>query len=262
MTDQPPSSITTPTPSPERTGVQAPAHQVLGWLRVWLEIEPGAPWWMWLWRCFVLPPSPQRAFRPWLLRPVRGLWAGLGWAMRWLWRGVAFALNLLFWPIRLFLRAMDRLATHVNVGKGMRLADQWLTPALEIPGLRWVILAVGAVTGLVVMTTPFNWFGQLLFMLLCWGLSLVLRRLPGRYPSLALAAISLLAMGRYAWWRLTSSIEFDSVIESFLGYGLLAAEAYTWLVVVLGFIQTAWPLHRRPAAHTGSPPCRRPSPCP
>ena len=81
MTDQPPSSITTPTPSPERTGVQAPAHQVLGWLRVWLEIEPGAPWWMWLWRCFVLPPSPQRALRPWLLRPVRGLWAGLGWAI-------------------------------------------------------------------------------------------------------------------------------------------------------------------------------------
>ena len=82
MTDQPPSSITTPTPPPERTGVQATAHQVLGWLRVWLEIEPGAPWWMWLWRCFVLPPSPQRALRPWLLRPVRGLWAGLGWAMR------------------------------------------------------------------------------------------------------------------------------------------------------------------------------------
>ena len=173
--------------------------------------------------------------------------------MRRLWRGVALALNLLFWPIRLFLRAMDCLATHVNVGKGMRLADQWLTPALEIPGLRWVILAIGAVTGLVVVTTPFNWVGQLLFMLLCWGLSLVLRRLPGRYPSLALAAISLLAMGRYAWWRLTSSIEFDSVIESFLGYGLLAAEAYTWLVVVLGFIQTAWPLHRRPAELQGTP---------
>ena len=53
MTDQAPSSITTPTPSAERTGVQAPAQQVLGWLRVWLEIEPGAPWWMWLWRFFV-----------------------------------------------------------------------------------------------------------------------------------------------------------------------------------------------------------------
>ena len=135
----------------------------------------------------------------------------------------------------------------------MRLADQVLSPALEIPGLRWAVLAVGMVAGLVVMTTPFNWFGQTLFMLLCWSLSLVLRRLPGRYPSLALAAISLLAMGRYAWWRITSSIEFDSVIESFLGYGLLAAEAYTWLVVVLGFIQTAWPLHRRPAELQGMP---------
>ena len=41
--------------------------------------------------------------------------------------------------------------------------------------------------------------------------------------------------------------------RSFLGYGLLAAEAYTWLVVVLGFIQTAWPLHRSPAELQGAP---------
>ena len=52
----------------------------------------------------------------------------------------------------------------------MRLADQVLSPALEIPGLRWAVLAVGTVAGLVVMTTPFNWFRQTLFMLLYWSL--------------------------------------------------------------------------------------------
>ena len=223
------------------------------WLARQLEVAPGAPWWMWLWRCIVLPTTPERALLPWLLQPGRWLLAGLVFVLHWGWKGLALLMNGVFWPIRLFLRAMDRLATHVNVEKGMRLADQVLSPLMEIPGLRWVVLAVGLLAGLVVMTTPFNWLGQTLFMLLCWGLSLVLRRLPGRYPSLALAAISLLAMGRYAWWRVTSSIEFESAIESFLGYGLLAAEAYTWLVVVLGFIQTAWPLHRRPADLQGQP---------
>lgn len=222
------------------------------WLARQLEVAPNAPLWMWLWRCVILPATPERALLPWLLQPVHWLLGALGLSLTWAWKGLALTLTAAFWPIRLFLRAMDRLATHVNVEKGMRLADKVLSPAMDVPGLRWVVLIVGLLASLVVMTTPFNWFGQMVFMLLCWALSLVLRRLPGRYPSLALAALSLLAMGRYAWWRVTSSIEFDSAIESILGYGLLAAEAYTWLVVVLGFIQTAWPLHRKPAPMQGA----------
>lgn len=253
MTETSAPGVARPADTPVARDARAWLRLALAWLARQLEVAPGAPWWMWLWRCLVLPATPDRALLPWLLRPVQALFAALGWVLRWGWKGLSLALFAAFWPVRLFLRAMDRVATHVNVAKGMRLADQVLSPAMEIPGLRWVVLAVGMLAGLVVMTTPFNWFGQTLFMLLCWSLSLVLRRLPGRYPSLALAAISLLAMGRYAWWRLTSSIEFDTVIESFLGYGLLAAEAYTWLVVVLGFIQTAWPLQRRPAALQGMP---------
>lgn len=252
MMAQPDTSAALPAETPRAQGARARLRLAWAWLARQLEVAPGAPWWMWLWRCVVLPATPERALLPWLLQPLHWLFAGLGFVLRWGWKGLALALTAVFWPIRLFLRAMDRLAAHVNVGKGMRLADQVLSPALEIPGLRWAVLAVGMVAGLVVMTTPFNWFGQTLFMLLCWSLSLVLRRLPGRYPSLTLAAISLLAMGRYAWWRITSSIEFDSAIESILGYGLLAAEAYTWLVVVLGFVQTAWPLHRKPAPMRGA----------
>ena len=82
---------------------------------------------------------------------------------------------------------------------------------------------------------------------------MVLRRLPGRYPALALATVSLITMGRYVWWRMTTTLAFNSNIEAALGLGLLAAEAYTWLVVILGFIQTAWPLKRKPASLSGDP---------
>jgi cellulose synthase (UDP-forming) len=54
-------------------------------------------------------------------------------------------------------------------------------------------------------------------------------------------------MGRYAWWRITTTLEFDTWTEAVLGTGLLLAEMYTWLVVVFGFIQTVWPLQRKPA---------------
>lgn len=221
------------------------------WLARQLGVEPGAPWWMWLWRCLVLPAHPQHTLLLWLLQGVRWLLGAVGFLLRWCWRGITLVLAVVFWPIGRFVHAMDRLATHVPVQKGVHLAHRVLSPALAIPGLRWVVLGVGVVACLVVITTPFNWFGQTIFMLLCWSLSLVLRRLPGRYPSLALAAISLLAMGRYAWWRITSSLDFETPMEAILGYGLLAAEAYTWLVVVMGFIQSAWPLHRKPAPLQG-----------
>ncbi len=227
-------------------------HKALQWSARQLEVTPGAPWWMWLWRSVIVPATPERSFRLWLLQPVHWLIGAPKFAWHWGWKGISAAFTALFWPIQIFLQAMDLVAKQVNVGKITNLADHVLLPITEIRGARWVVMIVGSIACLIVMTTPFNWFGQMMFMLLCWALSLVLRRLPGRYPSLALAAISLLAMGRYAWWRVTSSLGFDSVIESFLGYGLLAAEAYTWLVVVLGFIQTAWPLRREPAPLVGA----------
>jgi cellulose synthase (UDP-forming) len=229
-----------------------PKNRLAGpWLAHKLGVAPGAPWWMWLWRCVVLPAHPERTLRLWLLQFVRRLLRAAGFLLGWGYKGLALVLTVVLWPAKLYLRAMDRLATHIPVDKGMHLVDRVLWPALAIPGLRWVVLGVGIVASLVVITTPFNWFGQTIFMLFGLSLSLVLRRLPGRYPALALAAISLLAMGRYAWWRITASLDFDTPMAAFLGYGLLAAEAYTWLVVVMGFIQSAWPLHRKPAPLQG-----------
>ncbi len=205
----------------------------------------GADHRQWLQRLFVLPAS-HLGHVAWLgqalaslLAPVFSLLAALLW--------------LLLWPLRRLMRALDILAARLPLASlGTRLL-QWLGPMLAHPVAYWLILLLSLAAALVVMTTPFNWLGQLLFLVWLWMLSMVLRRLPGRYPSLALAAISLLAMGRYAWWRITATLEFDSTAEAMLGYGLLAAEAYTWLVVVLGFIQTAWPLQRAPAPLHGQP---------
>jgi len=59
-----------------------------------------------------------------------------------------------------------------------------------------------------------------------------------------LIALSVLASCRYGWWRLTQTIPLDSGWETFLAIGLLLAEIYTWLVLLLGYIQNAWTLKR------------------
>jgi cellulose synthase (UDP-forming) len=224
------------------------------WAAARLGMPPGAPWWLWPWRLFVKPPMPWAWALPAWLAALGG---GLAWALAGLWRAASAVLWLALAPLRWAVRALEQLAARLErngtAAAFGRATDRALRPVLAVPGMRWLVLGVALAAAAVVMTTPFNWFGQLVFLLLAWMLSMVLRKLPGRFPSLALATISLTAMGRYAWWRMTNTLQFDSAVEAFLGYGLLAAEAYTWLVVVLGFVQTAWPLQRQSVPLQGAP---------
>lgn len=217
------------------------------WLAMQLDIAPGSPWRLWLWRLLVLPARGQQKPKAVLKELAQACWRPVWQALPWFSRFLRALWLISLWPVRFMIGQLNRVATLIDSQRVVREADKWFMPLLVTPGLRWLILASVCIVSVIVMTTPLNRAGQLLFILLCWACSMVLRKLPGRFPSLALAMISLITMGRYGWWRLTTTLDFDSYPETALGLGLLAAEAYTWLVVVLGFIQTAWPLNRQAA---------------
>lgn len=224
------------------------------WLGKQLDVPQGSPWRLWFLRLWLRPATAPKQDVADLLTLVSVGSQRLFHTLRWIWRTLLMPLFLLLiWPVRLIIQGLERVAERIDTRLVAHWADRLLLPMLAIPGLRWLILVVCTIFCVSVVTTPFNWLAQLLFLSLCWSCSLVLRRLPGRYASLALAAISLIAMARYAWWRLTQTVAFDSPIAMVLGVGLLVAEAYTWLVVVLAFIQTAWPLQRQPAALSPDP---------
>ncbi len=74
-----------------------------------------------------------------------------------------------------------------------------------------------------------------------------------RCTTLALMLISMTATFRYGWWRVHLLIDFfsDSSNHRFSSDAvfmliLISAEAYTILIMVLGYMQTAWPLQRKP----------------
>src|SRR5690606_6534084 len=52
---------------------------------------------------------------------------------------------------------------------------------------------------------------------------------------------------RYMFWRLTETIWFDNAADLFFGTGLVLAELYALMVLLIGYFQTAWPLRRKPA---------------
>ncbi|MGE0226135.1 MAG: UDP-forming cellulose synthase catalytic subunit [Acetobacteraceae bacterium] len=74
----------------------------------------------------------------------------------------------------------------------------------------------------------------------------VCNRRPGRPMTLFLTALSALVSLRYILWRFTETLEFNTVLQSLLGTGLALAEVYATLVLALGYIQTVWPLERKP----------------
>ena len=61
------------------------------------------------------------------------------------------------------------------------------------------------------------------------------------------------------WWRTTQTLDFRSPVEAVAGYLLYGAEAYTWMILLLGFVQTAQPLDRPIVPLPDDPDTGRPS---
>ncbi len=120
-------------------------------------------------------------------------------------------------------------------------------------GLMILALFVATAIILLISSIPLTIEQQSLFVLASLGLSLLIRphNELARYRVIMLILISVIATGRYIYWRLTESLGwFDPNLElTFLDYlfsaGLLFAELYAWTVLFLGFFQTIWPLRRK-----------------
>ncbi|HJR28612.1 MAG TPA: glycosyltransferase, partial [Pseudomonas sp.] len=118
--------------------------------------------------------------------------------------------------------------------------------------LRWRLglkISGGLIAALLVLgilTAPQNLYSQATFATVCFAASLIIRKQTGRLAILTLITLSLIASLRYMYWRLSDTLDFDNWQDAVFGYGLVLAELYALLVLVFGYIQTAWPLQRKP----------------
>lgn len=109
-----------------------------------------------------------------------------------------------------------------------------------------VVIVFSLLLAVLCITQPFNPLSQFIFLLLLWGVALMVRRLPGRFSALMLIVLSLTVSCRYIWWRYTSTLNWNDPVSLVCGLVLLFAETYAWVVLVLGYFQVAWPLNRQP----------------
>lgn len=169
-------------------------------------------------------------------------WTTLQQAVRRLMRYLRTSVRERFQSTRLFRRGLTLDAKHFQRW-GERYAKHWLW---DHPVLRYGAYAVSASLAFLCITTPFNTLAQVIFVAVLWSIALLVRRIPGQVATLLLVVMSVTASTRYLWWRTVYTINGDEYLDLLWGLLLLAAEFYTWLVLLLGYAQTAWPLKRQP----------------
>lgn len=114
--------------------------------------------------------------------------------------------------------------------------------------LSWLVALLAAGMAIIAIITPLAIYGQLVFSAITLGVALLLRRVAGRLSTLIMVGLSALTSLRYLHWRVTSTLGFEHWLDAMFGYGLFLAELYAIMVLLLGYLQTSWPLRRRPVA--------------
>lgn len=125
----------------------------------------------------------------------------------------------------------------------------WLTEQLAPLEFwpRWALYAVmilGAMLLVPVVVAPLDLVQQYVFGIVLFAVALVANRWKSSAVTMVLSVLSVVVSSRYIYWRLTETMHFESWTGAFFGLGLLLAEFYAWLILVLGYFQTAAPLER------------------
>jgi len=115
--------------------------------------------------------------------------------------------------------------------------------------ISWAGLSLAAVGFYAVLTTPLSlwWQGATAISIILSAYFLAKFR--GRGITYVLVGLSTLFSCRYLIWRIRDTLPIGSeynLVDFLFAAGLLLAELYALTILVLGYFQTLWPLHRRP----------------
>jgi cellulose synthase (UDP-forming) len=109
----------------------------------------------------------------------------------------------------------------------------------------FILLALVMIpVALLIVITPMDSQKQYIFGFISIGLLFLMGFSKRRSISVIMVVMSLLMSTRYMYFRLTQTLHFNSEIETILGMGLFLAEVYVWVLLLLNYLQTIWPLKR------------------
>ncbi|MDP3416617.1 MAG: UDP-forming cellulose synthase catalytic subunit [Falsiroseomonas sp.] len=119
--------------------------------------------------------------------------------------------------------------------------------------LRGLLIGIGLLALLIVVTVPLPGEAQGVLTLAGAAAFIILNRFRSRRVTVVLVMLSVAITSRYLFWRVTQTLEFDTVLGGTLSIGLILAEAYAATLLFLSYIQLTWPLDRKPVPLPADP---------
>ncbi|VTT28824.1 cellulose synthase catalytic subunit [Klebsiella pneumoniae] len=149
-----------------------------------------------------------------------------------------------------FYRWLNRLPQRAAQAKLETRGERWLSqlPPLLRRALFTVAVLLATALALLCISQPFDIWTQFIFVMVLWAVAMVVRRIPGRLPIMMMIVLSLTISCRYLWWRYTATLNWNDPLSLTFGVLLIAAETYSWVVLLLGYFQSLWPLQRKPVS--------------
>jgi cellulose synthase (UDP-forming) len=109
-----------------------------------------------------------------------------------------------------------------------------------------VCFVVGVCMLAAIATVPLSVGQQVAVGVSTAALFFIVNRFRDRRVTIFLSILSLAMSARYIYWRATETLTFQTTPTLLLGSLLVIAELYAVVVLVLGYVQTVWPLDRKP----------------
>jgi len=116
----------------------------------------------------------------------------------------------------------------------------------EHPSWRIAIMVLVVLLYIFSVTLPMSLPMQAVYASIVFTVALFLRRYTGTLFTLVMIVFSINQSSRYLYWRFTETLNLDTWLNGTFGIILILAELYAWFVLLLGYMQTIWPLKRKP----------------
>ncbi len=130
-----------------------------------------------------------------------------------------------------------------------------LTEPLPLWGrlLRAASLLLALLAAIMFVTMPMDGAQQAVLTVIGIVAFVIINRFQSRRAGLVLVIMSVLVTSRYLFWRVSDTMVFDSFVRQFLCIGLILAETYAGVLLVLAYVQTTYPLNRKPVPLPADP---------
>lgn len=128
-----------------------------------------------------------------------------------------------------------------------------LFPVWGIPGLSAVPLLVFLAFTVILTGVQFDLKSQWMVSIAILTVSLAIQMYQGTLVTLMLLGFVLISSARYGYWRLTATLPPELSLGFLLALGLLCAEVYAYVLIVLSTLTKAWPAASLPVARQVAP---------